>query len=115
LEVQLWPMCDRLAPADGSNLQSISINAWVHFTQLAATLCTVLLGFPLSFALELDARGGSEHVLADEGWAVVHLSIQIFLPAAHRAVVGGTQVSPAIRYSDCSKPRARRTVSQTSI
>ena len=59
----------------------------MHFAPLATALCAMLLGFPLAFAQELDARGVDMQMQAISAWPVVHLNIQAFLPAAHRAVV----------------------------
>ena len=59
-----------------------------HLAPLATPLSSILLGFPLAFAQELDARGVCKHMQAVAAWAVVHSHIHALLPAAHRAVVG---------------------------
>ena len=73
---------------NGPNLQRLGIDTKVHLAPLAAALCAVLLGLPLTFAQELDASGVSQHVQTLGACLVVHLHLQALLPAAHRAVVG---------------------------
>lgn len=52
-----------------------------HLAPLATPLSSILLGFPLAFAQELDARGVCKHMQAVAAWAVVHSHIQ---PSAAR-------------------------------
>ena len=76
---------------DGADLQGVGIDAQMHFAPLATSFSSMLLGLPFAFTQEFDARGIHEHVKTPAAFAcaVRHLDIQRFLPAAHRAVVGG--------------------------
>ena len=60
----------------------------MHLAPLAAALGAVLIGLPLTFAQELDARGVSKQMQALGACLVVHLHVQALLPAADCAVVG---------------------------
>ena len=50
----------------------------MHLVPLSATLCSVLLGFPLTFTQDLDACGVGQSMQSVAAWAIAHPNIQFF-------------------------------------